>query len=479
MHDSSMMGGDGGYSGGGGGPGFANRRRPRGGGYNDTEWQAVPRSIFPGQRPVDTFSSMIHYVNTRFQHHRTPYFYQSIPSHEYYAKDVLPVQNTAFNPSTALCIQCANRSQHPDSYQRSRIPFHGIQWSPHGNRLLCSTSRGEFLLFNGKSFGAEVKTLAHEDGKACRALAWGPRTDIILSGSETGAIKLWLPNLAVIAEADSHHRAVKELTWCPTEAKFASCGLDGSVRVWDLATVGAAEASRAGSGSGGGGGEESRLEGHGGEVTTCAWHPSQALIATGAQDTQCRLWDPRVAATAGGGGSLLTLQGHSKSVSAVRWHPTRSHQLLTAGQDAGLLLWDTRYPQAEVLRLNGHTASITQAAWHPLCEDLLATADSIGNIFYWMLRECDPIPVTREKNSINYTFESFKRAAEISLAHDKFNTDPNPVNNIAWAPQGNLLASCWTEVKYWTRSKPGAREERERNSIGFEDVFDESVVDGA
>lgn len=34
------------------------------------------------------------------------------------------------------------------------------------------------------------------------------------------------------------------------------------------------------------------VEGAGSAVTTVAWHPYKALIATGSKDTTVRLWDP-------------------------------------------------------------------------------------------------------------------------------------------------------------------------------------------
>lgn len=519
------------------------RRRSRvGDSYYDDMEVYTPRSKLPGQRPIDRFSSSIKHVLTSLEHHRTPYFHHaSTLPHEYYAKDVLPTNVTSFNPSTALCTQWASSSFHPDNRQARgavpRIALYGMEWSPNGNRLLCTSGRGEFLLFNTQSFGVEVKTMAHEEGLPCRALAWGPRTDLIATGGECGKLKLWLPNFVMLTSLDSHHRVVRGVSWSPWENKLVSCGQDGSARIWDVMrlcdsgrassstatsrgeggeghaaapssnTGGGAAATRetssvskdgawggengtrpraagtpsSSSGStasplngGGGGGwtslssdaEELRLEGHGGDVTAVEWHPYHALLATGSQDTYARLWDPRVMGGGGSGGSsggggggrsLVSLQGHRQTLTAVRWHPTNGHLLLTAARDGVIRLWDIRRPQSEYVRFHRHTSGVEQVRWHPFCKDLFASAGGDGSIFYWMVREADGV-------AVHHTLEAIREAAKIDAAHDTFRGHPNMVHNIAWSPQGQCLTSCCNEVKYWTRNKPGAREERERGT---------------
>lgn len=455
--------GGGGRSGGGRGGGFGGRgggggdgqqrRRPL---QDDEEY--APRRKVHGQRPVDFYSPAIQHVLTRLLPKLTPYSYHVAP-HEYYTKDLLPARETAFNPTTALCTQWVNTSFHPDARDsRMRIAIFGMQWAPNGRRLLCTTNRGEFLLFNGQSFGVEVKTVAHEDNRACRALAWGPRSDLILSGDDGGSMKLWMSNFVFLAEFDSSHRVVREVSWAPTEHKFVTVGQDGTGRVWDLNAVGT-NANATGGGDGAGR-EEAKLEGHGGDVTSVDWHPYRSLIATGSQDTTCRLWDPRTAASSG---SVAALHGHGQDVSCVRWHPD-GRTLLSASKDGAIKLWDIRKAQPELIRFHGHVDGVEKVAWHPSVPDLFASTGTDGKIIYWMVNECAGTPV-------HGVLESIKDAATVEAAHDKFHDKANPVFNLAWSPLGNILSSCGTEVKYWTRNKPGALEEKQLGG-GDADILD-------
>lgn len=442
--------------GGTGGATGAARRRPR------TDFDAeeyAPRRKIHGQRPVDFYSPAIQHVLTRLVPRSSPYSYHVSP-HEYYTKDLIAASMTTFNPSTALCTQWASTSFHPDSKGgRVRVPLYGLQWAPSGRRLLCSTGRGEFLLFNGQSFGVEVKTVAHEDGRACRAIAWGRQHDLILSGDDAGKLKMWMSNFVFMAEHDTNHRAVREITWAPTELKFCTAGQDGTAKVWDTNRIGSNVEGPDGSGQAVL--EEVKLEGHGGDVTTAHWHPYRSLIATGSQDTQCRLWDPRTASR----GSIAALHGHSQALTCIRWHPD-GRTLLSASKDGSVKLWDIRQTQPEVKRFKGHVDAVDKVDWHPTISDLFVSTGADGSIMYWMLAEGD--------GAMTHGVEEVIRdAAVVEAAHDKFRDKPNPVLSVAWSPLGNLLASSGHEVKYWTRNKPGALEEKERGAE--DDILDDEA----
>ena len=407
------------------------RRRAR----NEQE-EYVPREKMRGQRPVDAFSSAINYIKMRpYMVHRRSFH---VPPHEYHCKDLIPLNKTPFNPSTALCTQWAHMAPYPDMsrYERRgrRVFFSRLEWSPTGRKLLASTTTGEFVLYNGVSFSVELKTTAHEDNKPCRALAWGRLSDNVLSGDDGGIVKIWATNFNLAAEFDTNQRAVRDVCWAPGEMKFASAGQDGSILIFDteraaLTTSGSTAVY------------ETKLEGHGGDVSGLHWHPQRAMLASASQDRSVRLWDPRQSQT---DHTLAVLQGHNESIMCVRWHPQREWLFASAGKDSTIRLWDVRKLQ-EVSRFVGHTAEIHSLDWHPSHSDLIVSSGNEGLVAFWTL-----MPGVSEVT---------KWAAAIHNAHDQFANRVNSVNCARWSPSGNVLATCSAEINIWTRNKPGAVEE--------------------
>lgn len=480
------LGGYGGGAGGGGGQGGP-RRRARG-----QEAEFVQR-VHRGQRPVDLSSSIIAYLDRkRFQANNNPFTFH-VPPHEYYCKDVLPPFATAFNPATALCTQWAHTSQYPDNRanqaggQRRRGNFTNMKWNATGRKLLCTTANGEFVLYNGASFTCEMKTLAHRGDTAIRGLAWGARSGLVLSGDDAGTLKMWGQHFSLAAEVPSNQRAIRDVCFAPSELRFCTGGQDGTVAIWDVQKVGAGasvsasgattgknlqvgnveeEQPAAGAANTGGVGDEGaarqphtlavepdmKLSGHGGDVHSVRWHPYRCLVATGSQDKDVRLWDPRA-----GGASVATLQGHGESVNVVRWHDLgRETWLLTAAKDNTVRLWDTRMVRHELTMYSGHNRPVTCVEWHPTHPDLFVSAGADGLIAFWMVA---PPGGEGTLRSNGVTYEVSRFAAGIDMAHDKHRNEPNSVQCLGWNPLGHILASASGEVHIWTRNRPGAMEE--------------------
>jgi len=426
------------------------RRRLR---VNQDNEEYAPRQKLQGQRPVDAFTPLIRHMHTRLYHRNNPFVFHSVEPHPYFAKDLLPVHCTPHSAATALCTQWVFSSANPDQRGgRLRVPLHTLTWSSNGRRLLSTTSKGEFLLFNGRSFGLEIKTVAHEDGHPCRGIAWGKHHGLVLSGDDTGTIKIWLSNFIYVGDFNSSHQAVREITWAPQERKFCTAGKDGSIKIWDTDTA----TSRTGSAAPME--EETKLEGHGGDVHTVAWHPFYALILTGSHDQTCKLWDPRAAQS----GSLSTLQGHTQAVSCVRWHSS-GHYFLSGGRDTNVFLWDLRSAK-QVASYQGHTKAVSRVVWHPTHPDVFASGGADGTVNFWCVKDSDG---SRRSDGVR---EILSPMASMEKAHDAGRDQANPVEDLAWSPSGHVLATCSTEVRYWHRNKPGTMDETKEQ--GGQDVLE-------
>jgi polyadenylation factor subunit 2 len=230
-----------------------------------------------------------------------------------------------------------------------------------------------------------------------------------VSGDDAGAIKYWKPTLELVKCVAGHREPVRDLSFAPTDLKFASASDDSTIKIWDFARCAT----------------ETTLAGHGGDAKAVDWHPRLGLIASGAKDALVKLWDARA------GAAVATLAGHTAAITTTTWNGN-GHWLLTAARDQTARVVDVR-TMATVAVLKGHGRDVTAAAWHPWCEGAVATAGYDGTLHFWVVpTHADPI-------------------GSVVGAHEA------AVWSLAWHPAGHVLASAGADhcSKYWARPRPG------------------------
>ena len=120
--------------------------------------------------------------------------------------------------------------------------------------------------------------------------------------------------------------------------RIVSASDDATARVWDAET----------------GREVATLVGHEGPVSALAYHPTEAMVATGGADGSIRLWDSEA------GRGLHHLKAHTGLVAGVTFTPD-GRRLVSVGRDGNLILWDVETGH-EVLTLRGAMNLAAQAA---------------------------------------------------------------------------------------------------------------------
>lgn len=190
-----------------------------------------------------------------------------------------------------------------------------VAWHRDGQTLMSGSWDGTVRIWNTKN-GTLVRTIAAHNAKIW-TIAFRPES-IVVSGSEDGTIKLWNTDGTARGTFSGHTDSVYGLSFSPDSAFLVSGSKDGTVRLWD--SSGARGTLMKGLPS----------------VTSVAWskhinEPGGGIIAAG-------VYDGRVIVCTGTGQVVATCTGHSGYVAGLAWHPTSA--ILTSGAgDKTIRIW--------------------------------------------------------------------------------------------------------------------------------------------
>ncbi|XP_023336441.1 pre-mRNA 3' end processing protein WDR33 [Eurytemora carolleeae] len=242
-------------------------------------------------------------------------------------------------------------------------------------------------------------------------MKWSSNDSWMVTGDHGGYIKYWQSNMNNVKMFQAHKEPVRQVAFCPTDTKFASCSDDGTVRIWDFQRCM----------------EERVLRGHGSDVKCCDWHPQKGIVVSGSKDNQqpLKLWDPR------NGTVLTTIHAHKSTVMDCRFN-RNGNWLLTASRDHLLKLFDIRNMKEEVQTFRGHKKEASAVAWHPIHEGLFCSGGSDGSVIFWHV-------------------DQEKEVGQIEQAHESI------VWTLVWHPVGHILTTGSNDhtVKFWSRNRPG------------------------
>ncbi|MER5372816.1 helix-turn-helix domain-containing protein [Streptomyces sp. NPDC002553] len=161
-----------------------------------------------------------------------------------------------------------------------------------------------------------------------------------------------------------HAYGVNALAFSPAGGLLATAGVDGTIKLWDLA-VGTPAAGP--------------LSGHEGPVRAIAFSPDGRRLASGGADGTVRLWDPVAASPTG-----RPLTGHTGAVGCVAFSPD-GQLVASAGDDATVRCWSPVAGRPLGEPLTGHHGPVTGLSFAPN-GGLLSTTGTDRTVRLW------PIP---------------------------------------------------------------------------------------
>jgi WD40 repeat protein len=214
------------------------------------------------------------------------------------------------------------------------------------------------------------------------SVAFSPNGKTLASGSLDGSVRLWdvATRRPIGAPLAAHGGPVRSVAFGPGGKMLASGSFDGSVRLWDVASrrpIGAP------------------LAAHGGDVRSVAFS-RDGTLAVGSIDGLVRLWDVATRRPSG-----LPLRGHNNEVLSVAFSPN-GKRLASGSVDDTVRLWNVATRPRTGATLKGHSGDVRSVAFSPDGETL-ASGSIDDTVRLWDVATRRPIgtPLTGHNGDVS------------------------------------------------------------------------------
>ncbi len=275
----------------------------------------------------------------------------------------------------------------------------GMALSPDGNTLVTAANDGTVRRWDVRSAKEMGTALALGHPGPIAGLAFSPDGRVLAANDlNKRTIRLWdAHDGKAIGTGLGVPAGAGGFTFSADGKILVTAGLDGVVRIWDIAS----------------GSETARIDTGDGHLHCCAFNSNRRMIVTGSHTGVVRVWD---VATSKALGSALA---HPDAVRAVTFQPN-DRGVLTWTLDGTIRAWDLGHPPGAVQPAKTWKtgALINALAFHPDGHSILTGLDN-NEARFWDVRTKAPVG--------------------LPLRH------PSPVRSAVFSPDGkHLLTSCWT-----------------------------------
>ncbi|MFT4638112.1 MAG: WD40 repeat protein/serine/threonine protein kinase [Verrucomicrobiales bacterium] len=281
--------------------------------------------------------------------------------------------------------------------------------NPQGNLLASGGRDGEVAIWDRVSGDCQVRFVSHVG--PVMSVSWSADGRYLVSGGEDHSVAVWdVADRRLKARLSRHASPVVEVAWHPSRASFASAGSLGSVALWDWSENGAQLSGEVTvpemvhSITWTHGGERLAI-GHGsvnmsifqwdlksGKVTeeACilyhkcetklAWNEALGVMAMSYSNQRISLWRVEQAEHYPGTPYYKEF-GHLRTIRQLAWKPDGSPQLVSAGNDWLVKLWNLETRAAPII-LRGHRGHVMAVTWAPDGKSIISGGRD-GELRFW------------------------------------------------------------------------------------------------
>jgi WD40 repeat protein len=226
-------------------------------------------------------------------------------------------------------------------------PVFAIAISPDSTRLALSKrtsgSEGIMHVFDILTLAEQAQVNVSPGLYLPWAITFSPGSDLIASGTASGAIQVWnASNLSSIATISGHHGQVTSIVFSSDGSQIVSGSEDGTVRIRPVASSDEQLAP---------------IPGHDARVRQVVFSSDGSRLVSGSDDKTVRIWDGLTCE------ELAVLHGHEDVVWTVAYSPDNS-RVISGSRDDTVRVWNALNLQ-EIAVLKGHRLGVTSVTFAP------------------------------------------------------------------------------------------------------------------